>query len=215
MRGTPSCSNRAPSTTNGRDRRQRQRRGSAALRTALRADHQARPGADLRADPRGRAGVPTTGLLTATQYLKDNRLLPRGFDKATAARGDCVSTARPPSDADLPERRRSRALRGRGVRRQGPTGSKSSCGTSRSATGGRTTSMATTLRSRSGSLPITGRCPLVLGRRSQAHQHGDLASNADAGSGARHALTRSTISARSPSSVRQPGAEAEGARVRC
>lgn len=33
-------------------------------------------------DPRG---VPTTGLLTATQYLKDNRLLPRGFDKATAS----------------------------------------------------------------------------------------------------------------------------------
>jgi hypothetical protein len=32
-------------------------------------------------DPRG---LPTTGLLTATQYLKDNRLLPRGFDKATA-----------------------------------------------------------------------------------------------------------------------------------
>ncbi len=31
-----------------------------------------------------RTGVPTTGLLTATQYLKDNRLLPRGFDKATA-----------------------------------------------------------------------------------------------------------------------------------
>jgi hypothetical protein len=31
-----------------------------------------------------RSSVPTTGLLTATQYLKDNRLLPRGFDKATA-----------------------------------------------------------------------------------------------------------------------------------
>lgn len=31
-----------------------------------------------------RTGRPTTGLLTATQYLKDNRLLPRGFDKATA-----------------------------------------------------------------------------------------------------------------------------------
>lgn len=31
-----------------------------------------------------RLGVPTTGLLSATQYLKDNRLLPRGFDKATA-----------------------------------------------------------------------------------------------------------------------------------
>lgn len=28
--------------------------------------------------------VPTTGLLTATHYLKDNRLLPRGFDKMTA-----------------------------------------------------------------------------------------------------------------------------------
>jgi len=42
------------------------------------------------------AGVPTTGLLTATQYLKDNRLLPRGFDKATAPReigvfGDAAS----------------------------------------------------------------------------------------------------------------------------
>ena len=31
-----------------------------------------------------RSNKPTTGLLTATQYLKDNRLLPRGFDKASA-----------------------------------------------------------------------------------------------------------------------------------
>jgi hypothetical protein len=29
-------------------------------------------------------GMPTTGLVTATRYLKDNRLLPRGFDKTTA-----------------------------------------------------------------------------------------------------------------------------------
>jgi hypothetical protein len=32
----------------------------------------------------GPDGAVTTGLLTASQYLKDNRLLPTGFDKATA-----------------------------------------------------------------------------------------------------------------------------------
>jgi hypothetical protein len=32
-----------------------------------------------------RTNRPTTGLLSATQYLKDNRLLPRGFDKTDAA----------------------------------------------------------------------------------------------------------------------------------
>ena len=31
------------------------------------------------------SGRPTTGLLEATRFLKDNRLLPRGFDKTTAA----------------------------------------------------------------------------------------------------------------------------------
>jgi hypothetical protein len=36
---------------------------------------------DIMSDP---AGKPTTGLLTALTYLKDNRLLPRGFEKGTA-----------------------------------------------------------------------------------------------------------------------------------
>jgi hypothetical protein len=36
------------------------------------------------------AGAPTTGLLKATHYLKDNRLLPRGFDKATAEKDIAV-----------------------------------------------------------------------------------------------------------------------------
>jgi hypothetical protein len=36
----------------------------------------------MMGDPQGRV---TTGLLQATQFLKDNRLLPRGFDKGTAA----------------------------------------------------------------------------------------------------------------------------------
>jgi Cytochrome c554 and c-prime len=43
------------------------------------------------------AGLPTTGLLQATQYLKDNRLLPRGFDKQTAQAGIRVVGA---ADAD-------------------------------------------------------------------------------------------------------------------
>ena len=31
------------------------------------------------------AGAVTTGLLWGVEYVKDNRLLPRGFDKATAS----------------------------------------------------------------------------------------------------------------------------------
>ena len=70
----------------GIDRRQRQRhatRGaSSRTTTRSRAPDQVQIYESILGDVSG--GV-TTGLLTATQYLKDNRLLPRGFDKTTAA----------------------------------------------------------------------------------------------------------------------------------
>jgi hypothetical protein len=50
--------------------------------TEIRQPDQVQIYESIMGDP---AGVPTTGLLTASQYLKDNRLLPRGFDKATAS----------------------------------------------------------------------------------------------------------------------------------
>lgn len=37
------------------------------------------------------AGVPTTGLLSGVKYLKDNRVLPRGFDKRTADKDVAVA----------------------------------------------------------------------------------------------------------------------------
>jgi hypothetical protein len=51
------------------------------------------------------ANRPTTGLLHATHYLKDNRLLPRGFDKATADKdiavyGDAFTDASFTSEGD-------------------------------------------------------------------------------------------------------------------
>jgi hypothetical protein len=49
--------------------------------TEIRRPDQVQIYESIMADP---AGAPTTGLLTAVGYLKDNRLLPRGFDKATA-----------------------------------------------------------------------------------------------------------------------------------
>lgn len=49
--------------------------------TEIRQTDQVQIYESIMGDP---AGVPTTGLLTAVRYLKDNRLLPRGFDKGTA-----------------------------------------------------------------------------------------------------------------------------------
>lgn len=51
----------------------------------------------VMADPQG--GI-TTGLLTAVQYVKDNRILPRGFDKATAEEWIAVH-GRAADDADF------------------------------------------------------------------------------------------------------------------
>jgi len=47
-------------------------------------------------------GAPTTGLLQAVGYAKDNRLLPRGFDKATAA-PDIAVQGEAASDASFTE----------------------------------------------------------------------------------------------------------------
>lgn len=46
------------------------------------------------------AGVPTTGLLSAIRYAKDNRLLPRGFDKSTAP-GEIAVAGAAASDPDF------------------------------------------------------------------------------------------------------------------
>ena len=46
------------------------------------------------------AGAPTTGLLAAVRYLKDNRLLPRGFDKASAE-PNIASVGQAAEDADF------------------------------------------------------------------------------------------------------------------
>ena len=65
----------------------------------------------------GRDGAVTTGLLTATQYVKDNRLIPRGFDKSKAdadiaVHGDAVGDA---NFADAGDRvRYSVAVKGAG-----------------------------------------------------------------------------------------------------
>ena len=55
--------------------------------TEIRSSDQVEIYESILGDPNG--GV-TTGLLTAVDYLKDNRLLPRGFDKRTAERDIAV-----------------------------------------------------------------------------------------------------------------------------
>ena len=97
-------------TPSGLDRRQRQRRQSRATfephyEEITQAD-QVQIYESIMGTP---AGTPTTGLLQATQYLKDNRLLPRGFDKTHGAGGDC-RVRRRRERRGLRRRRRPRAL---------------------------------------------------------------------------------------------------------
>ena len=46
------------------------------------------------------SGAPTTGLLRGVRYAKDNRLLPRGFDKSTAG-GDIAPYGHAAGDPDF------------------------------------------------------------------------------------------------------------------
>src|SRR4029079_7666610 len=55
--------------------------------TEIRSSDQVQIYESVLGDPNGNV---TTGLLTAVDYLKDNRLLPRGFDKRTAERDIAV-----------------------------------------------------------------------------------------------------------------------------
>lgn len=59
-------------------------------------------------------GKPTTGLLTAVRFIKDNRLLPRGFDKSTADK-DIAVVGEALADADF-------ASGGDAIRYSVPTG---------------------------------------------------------------------------------------------
>ena len=140
----------------GRDSRQRQRRRCAAgfephYEEITRAD-QVQIYEPILGD---RAGAPTTGLLTAVRYLKDNRLLPRGFDKATAdAEIGVYGEARP--GRRLRRRRRRDALPDcRDRRRARYRRSTRSSATSRSAIAGPTISIATRRPSRRGSFRTT------------------------------------------------------------
>ena len=97
------------------------------------------------------AGAPTTGLLQATQYLKDNRLLPRGFDKRTAAPEIAVVGAGA-ADADFTGKAIGCATAFQCPHRPR---SRSSSDTSRSAFAGRRIWRPTTHRSRDDSSATT------------------------------------------------------------
>ena len=89
--------------------------------TEIRSADQVQIYESILGDPNGAV---TTGLLTATRYLKDNRLLPRGFDKRTAEpdiavhgeRGSTMPTFVAGGDRvrySVPRRRRGGSVHGR------------------------------------------------------------------------------------------------------
>ena len=131
--------------------RQRRRCRTASSRTTSEITA-ARPGADLRADPR-------RSHRCADDRTADGDAVPQGQPPAAARlrqgrrrRPRSASTATRAGDADFAGGGDRVALpRCRCIRRRAVLASRSSCAISRSATAGRTTSSATTRPSRSGS----------------------------------------------------------------
>ena len=152
-------------TETGRDRRQRQRRrpGAPSSRTTARSPGRTRSRSTSRSWAR-RPARRRPGCSQATQYLKDNRLLPRGFDKGTAAAEIAVVGAAADDDDFVGggDRVRYRV-------RRGTTGrtSKSNCAISRSAIAGRRTSPAIPRASRRRSSRTTNRSPRPRRSRSR------------------------------------------------
>ena len=106
----------------------------------------------------GQDGVPTTGLLTAVRFIKDNRLLPAGFEKRK------VEQEIAPQGGAMDGRgfrrwRRHHPVRDSGrAGAEGHSGWKRSSGSSRSRIAGPPISNRTRPPSRSASLAITTRC---------------------------------------------------------
>ena len=157
-------SNRAPSTTNGSIRGNDNDADAEALRAALRGDHQRRPGADLRVDPR-------RSRRRADDGAADGDAIPEGQPPAAARvrQGD----RRLPEIGVFGEARERRRFRGRRRSRALPRRG-SGAGPYRVEVELRYQSIgyrwahnleAMSAASRSGSSRITGRCPRVVGRR--------------------------------------------------
>ena len=103
-------------------------------------------------------GNVTTGLLTGVRFIKDNRLLPRGFDKATAE-NDIAVVGAASQDSDFTAGAIACGTRSMWQPATSRCRSMSSCAISRSAFDGRRVSSLTTRRKHAGSSAITTRCP--------------------------------------------------------